>query len=478
MNTPELQTASERSSPGRLKYRWRTRLIILLLLGIVLGAVAVSIQISKWPEAKRLQATRDSFMLTGCSLDHYDELHGHLPPATRRQTIGKPTDAWQPNGTGKPLYSWRAEVAQYRDNWCQEPFDSSASWDSLANRRFADFPWQFCYDALVTWDSPQGYSKITSQMAITGPGTGFGCDGDPPRRLTDIPENTLLLVEVRNSGVHWMQPGDLNIRTMPHTVNAADGRGISSRHPGGFHVMFADFTTWFLSDKVPFDAIAKFFTIEGGKQNDREAILGPYVLWRTEERRPLSAYYSPDHAGRLILDRRVSDADLAELQLPQFADTKDLWLRNTQVAGPGLAHLRRLVHLETLLLEGTPLTDEGLAHLAGMRQLRWLRINNTQITDQGLTHLKALVNLRGLELAGTRVTDAGLQHLEGHTQLEWLELSGTQVTDTGLECLRGMNQLRHLFLDGTKVTATGVKGLQQRLPKCHIPSASPTAPAR
>ena len=37
----------------------------------------------------------------------------------------------------------------------------------------------------------------------------------------------ILLVEVRNSGTHWMQPGDFDIRTMPRTINDPAGKGIS-----------------------------------------------------------------------------------------------------------------------------------------------------------------------------------------------------------------------------------------------------------
>ena len=47
------------------------------------------------------------------------------------------------------------------------------------------------------------------KFAITGPGTAFGDDeSEPPARLQDIDRDTILVVEVRNSGVHWMQPDD------------------------------------------------------------------------------------------------------------------------------------------------------------------------------------------------------------------------------------------------------------------------------
>jgi hypothetical protein len=276
----DTQLAEHAGRPCRLRFAIRVVCIVLVLAATITGFAVWFIGGER--ETSRFRATRDSFMLTAMSLDYYDEFNGHLPFPVRRETVGKPTRTGMPNGTGKALYSWRGEVATYRDNWFFNgggDWDSSSPWDSPANKQMADFPWQFCYDALVTWEWPKGYSKETSMMAIVGPGTAFGCDGETPKSLTELSGNVILVVETQNSGLHWMQPGDFDIRTMPWTINAPDGRGISSRYPGGFHVLFADGLTWFLSDKVPFETLEKFFTVEGAKKNDRQQVLGPYALW-------------------------------------------------------------------------------------------------------------------------------------------------------------------------------------------------------
>ena len=469
MSATELQPAAVRPRCHWQQHSRRSLPVVVLLLAIGTNMVIVGMRVARGAdEAGRLQATRESFGLTAWSLRYYNKCHGHLPYPVRRETVGKPTRLGTPNGTGKPLYSWRAEVCRYRDNWCQEVLDTSAPWDAATNRRFADFPWQFCYDALVTWDFPKAYSKTTSMMAITGPGTAFGCEGEPPKSLKSIPRSTIVVVEVRNSGVHWMQPGDFDIRTMPRTINAADGRGISSRYPGGFHVLFADLEVWFLSDKVPFETLKRFFTLEGAKRNDREKDLGPYILWRPPAQRPLSAAYHLDDLQQVRFDDQVTDADLADLKASQFAPMKTLWLGDTQVTGPGLANLRGLAHLETLMLDATPVTDDGLAYLADVRQLTWLRLNKTGITDKGLKHLRHLTNLKGLELDDTKVTDAGLKYLKAMTRLEWLTVAGTSITDAGVEHLAGLTELKTLSLLGTKVTGEGVKRLRHALPHCDI----------
>jgi hypothetical protein len=455
---PPTASSSDNSVPaddvqlaGHTRKRSHLRFAICIAF-IFIVTVAIGAVVGRWivrhdHEARRLKATRDSFLLTAMSLDYYDECNNHLPFLVRRETVGKSTRTGMPNGTGKPLYSWRGEVVTYRDNWFFNmggKWDSSAPWDSPANKQMADYPWQFCYDALVTWDWPKGYSKETSMMAITGPGTAFGCDGDMPKSLTEIPGNTILVVETRNSGIHWMQPGDFDIRTMPKTINAPDGRGISSRYPGGFHVLFADEIVWFLSDKVPFEALEKFFTIEGARKNDRQKILGPYVLAPNPPlRRPLGAYYHPDRQ-QVSFDGAVTDADLADLSQGQFARVSTLWLNRTQVVGPGLSHLCRLAHLEVLYLNRTQLTNEGLVYVGKLIHLTWLRLDKTKITDTGLENLKHLVDLEGLYLDHTEITDAGLEHL------------------------KGLTKLKDLSLFGTKVSSSGVKKLQQALPRCKI----------
>jgi hypothetical protein len=114
----------------------------------------------------------------------------------------------------------------------------------------------------------------TTILAITGPGTVF--DDDAPGALEKAPGNAIVLVEVRNSGIHWMSPKDFDVRTMPRTINDPEGRGISGQYPLGFHVAFADGAVWRLSHDTPFIALSRFFVADDAKQLDREAILGKY----------------------------------------------------------------------------------------------------------------------------------------------------------------------------------------------------------
>jgi len=106
------------SKPAKKTIGRRPVVRALFVLVTVIGIAAGGAWIARGArEANRLKATRISFDLTEASLDHYDESHGHLPFPVRRETIGGGGGVGTPNGTGRPLYSWRAEVATYRDNW-------------------------------------------------------------------------------------------------------------------------------------------------------------------------------------------------------------------------------------------------------------------------------------------------------------------------------------------------------------------------
>lgn len=151
--------------------------------------------------------------------------------------------------------------------------------DSPANRQLVDLSSFYAFDA----PRPEGHRQSfpeTKLLAITGPGTAFGDGTGRPMAVKDAPPATILTGETGTSGIPWPAPGDFDIRTMPRTVCARDGKGTSSRNAGGFHVSFADGQVWLLSDKVPFETLSKFFTTADAEKHNREQLLGPFVLHR------------------------------------------------------------------------------------------------------------------------------------------------------------------------------------------------------
>lgn len=199
-----------------------------------------------------------------------------LPAPSWRLAANPPSASQDKLLQGQPLASWRFNLMRDFDEFFT--MDYSQPWDSPKNSQCAVRPSAiFCDDDEFDGLPASRGVLQTEILAITGPGTAWGDDeSEPPRALADVPEDTILIVSVRNSGVHWMEPGDFDIRTMPRTLNAPDGKGISSDFRDGFFVGFADGEAWFLANEVGFERLSRFFTVAGAREHDREEELGPF----------------------------------------------------------------------------------------------------------------------------------------------------------------------------------------------------------
>ncbi|NLE37589.1 MAG: DUF1559 domain-containing protein, partial [Pirellulaceae bacterium] len=192
----------------------------------------------------------------GLALTTFDAVYDRLPPAARLDE------------SGEPLSSWRFQMCPYLESFMQD-VDYDKPWDDPVNHEIAThFAWLF-------HDSARGERPTrfhATLMVVTGPGTPF--DGQKECRLADLDPDTILVVEVADSGVHWMEPGDLSIDSLPASlVKGIDGDGLC--------VLFADGSAWFLGNEVSLEDLKKFLTIDGAKQYDREKILGSHARKRS-----------------------------------------------------------------------------------------------------------------------------------------------------------------------------------------------------
>jgi len=167
---------------------------------------------------------------------------------------------------GKPIWSWRFPTYTMRLNVGQRP-DLALAWNDERNSYFLDLlPDVYCY----------GSTPESSVLAITGPGTIFNeCKGKFPRECAPDAPDAILLIEVPKSGIHWMEPGDLELGTIKKTIVGPSGE-IRGTFADGVFVAFADGEVWFLSKTVPFSKLKRFFTIKGAESSDRDKVLGPY----------------------------------------------------------------------------------------------------------------------------------------------------------------------------------------------------------
>lgn len=161
--------------------------------------------------------------------------------------------AYVPDEAGRPMHSWRTLILPYIDQHkLYSQYRMDEPWNGPNNSKLAGTS----VDQYVCPEQRAlGKQTMTSYVAVSGPGMPWS--GPTPRRFEDLSNgtsNTLMVVEMAESGIHWMEPRDLDVATMAQTVNAPAGQGVSSLHcdPGwwrerlGAHVGFADGSVRFL----------------------------------------------------------------------------------------------------------------------------------------------------------------------------------------------------------------------------------------
>lgn len=149
--------------------------------------------------------------------------------------------------------SWHLPWTDSKNQWCRE-----------------SSPPLYCYTQNAT---EHGY---TNAMAVTGTGTAF--DESHKRKLDELGRNTILVIEVDQQKIHWMEPGDVTpdeIRNMLENPTRPMRLGT---HPAGFHVGFSDNTVLRLQRDIPFKVLEPFLYVDEAQKHDRDKELGPYIV--------------------------------------------------------------------------------------------------------------------------------------------------------------------------------------------------------
>jgi hypothetical protein len=238
----------------------RTAFVVGLLVWLLSASC-----LSSWNAA--LLAARSSARPSVCvnnlkqialALSQYEDRYGSLPPA------------YIPDTQGKPMHSWRVLILPFLE--CEslyKQYDFNEPWDGPNNRKLHDtMPPE--YSCPSDTHRKQG---MTSYVAVTGEGTVW--PGSRPMKSSDIrdgPDKTILVVEMANSGINWMEPKDLSFVDMDFHVYGKPGNSISSNHVNGANAAFADFAVRSLRQDADPTTIRALLTIDGGEEVSPEAV--------------------------------------------------------------------------------------------------------------------------------------------------------------------------------------------------------------
>jgi hypothetical protein len=237
----------EDEAPKRPRYGCALALVLSLGIAALLIFPAV--------RAARIAAQRSQrancLKQVGLALHNFHDIYKRFPLAVHRDEAGR------------PLSSWRFHITPFAAGIMRD-YDYTARWDDPRNEWLTSRPFEtYCFRS----NRPEPECLHTNVVAITGPGTVF--DGDRECTLADIDsEDTILAIEIAESGIHWAAPGDLDVDEITPTI-------LEGFHGYGVQVLLASGTVTFVSADVPLEDFKKFLTIEGAKEYDWEQVVNP-----------------------------------------------------------------------------------------------------------------------------------------------------------------------------------------------------------
>lgn len=186
-----------------------TMLVCLIFAVIRFGGSSVS----RLAEVRIQNASIKNLENIAAALNSYAADYGTYPPATLRDTAGR------------PLHSWRVLILPYLgEQETFDQFDLSKPWDHETNL-------QASYMMPSVYAHPNDANSMGGQSGyylMTGPGTLFPATGPlSPDKMDDKSSQTILVIagvpSLSTSLGGWAEPVDLNSNMMQGVVNGTVG---------------------------------------------------------------------------------------------------------------------------------------------------------------------------------------------------------------------------------------------------------------
>jgi prepilin-type processing-associated H-X9-DG protein len=231
------------------------RLVEFGCLGCVASMVFLLLAPVGMDEHARNRVSCPNYMKQlGLALLNFADKHQTLPPAVVFDS------------RGLPMHSWRTLILpEIEEGTLYATYHFDEPWNGPRNRTVTQVEVR---DFQCPEDKPKPFE--TSYVAIIGPGTAWSVPGGAKLSdITDGPENTILLVEMKNSGIKWAEPRDLDLNNLPPGLTKQNLLHSLSNHAGGFNAVFADAHVEFIPETIPWTDFEALLTIAGGEKVDR-----------------------------------------------------------------------------------------------------------------------------------------------------------------------------------------------------------------
>ncbi len=247
---------------------WPTLAQFLLFAAIVIVLFLLLLpSVGSRPPPRGQSTCLNNLKQISLALMTYDSQYGSLPPA------------YIADKNGRPMHSWRVLILPFLERKdLYEKYDFSEPWDGPHNSRLLEkCPILFRCPSAST-ENP----SATNYVAVVGDSTVW--PGNRCVRFEDIKDgaaNTIMLVEVADSDINWMEPRDLSFGQAAVGMNVDKRHGISSNHSGIACVAYADGHIMYLPDNISPTLLRAFLTIAGGERVEVDEA-GDFVVRPTQ----------------------------------------------------------------------------------------------------------------------------------------------------------------------------------------------------
>lgn len=181
----------------------------------------------------RRSVCRNNLRQLALSVQFYEQSHGSLPPA------------YIPDAKGKPMHSWRVMILPYLERPdLLRAYNHREAWNGPNNRKLAPKMTEIFHCPSAGGPG----NERTDYVAVTGPGTAWlDAVGAKVNDIRD-PTKCILLIELDQSNIHWMEPRDITIQEAIALYSKPGAK--MSGHSGGANVVFVDGCVNFLDKKT------------------------------------------------------------------------------------------------------------------------------------------------------------------------------------------------------------------------------------
>ncbi len=232
-----------------LAMRKRVPVLVVMLCGLCLVGLLLPAT-SAVREAPRRRICVNNLKQIGLALHNYHAVYGCFPPA------------YLVDKRGNAMHSWRTLILPYTENVAlYRAYKFAEPWNGPNNGKLTALVLPcFC---CPSDPSAQG-RPVTSYVAVTGPGTMWG------NRLQSG-RTTVMVMDIANSGINWMEPRDLTLDEACHAIACGTGPGVSGHAEAsdtfffhdeiaGSYILFSDASVAFVPAGLPSETSKSILT--------------------------------------------------------------------------------------------------------------------------------------------------------------------------------------------------------------------------